>query len=479
MNSEFYSENEICRHIKSFEQELIDRSWQIMSKCGNRYTDDVLQETYLKCCTLFLDAKLLMYEFKKHVLEVCEEVCWEFMNEERVNPTKPRGFSAIKHNEQGGADFQWEVIEDNRGNAENRMIAIDDIKSIRDYKGKWLPYRYAIQYVHLLQLRDKTDWENYCNSKRKLPNIPDNPDTIYAEFGGWDKFLGIRYFDYNDCCNWVRNNVFVKSELEWNDILTSLPKQVPLFPAEYYANDGWTNWEYFLGINSEIGTRYLSYEDAQKWVEDNLWEHSLSENKWELYINGKLKDSPLLPSNIPINPESIYKATGWVSWFRWFGNHRRLAKTYKRTYSECSKWMKINAPMVKNKDDWERFLQNGFYVRKPDWIPDKPDFVFRNGGWHGWWSFLNESKSISNDTFGSISCNNIRILYNGEKIWVQPLGIENNLITGKVVTAICNIGQNSIIKFNSKYIIATSAIGEKKVQQKIKSDYEYNRLVKR
>lgn len=479
MNSLFFSDIEIYNYIKKFEDELITVYYQILSRCGNRYEKDVLQDVYLKCCSIFLNAHIQLYEFKAQVISVTEETCWEYLAEERNNAARARGFGAIGKSESGGwgemgADFQWEVIPDFTGNAEHKMVAIDELKSIKDYKGQWMPYRYAIQYVHLLELRSEQDWINYCRSKKRLHNIPDNPNEVYPQFESWDKFLGIRYFKYDDCCNWVKNNVFAKNKEQWNDNLTGLPKQVPLYPNDIYLNKGWTNWDDFLGVNTDIGVKYRTYKEAQLWVEENLWSLNLNQSTWDEYLKGSF-EAPTLPLDIPNNPDVVYKQVGWVTWYRWFGGQSLINRKYPFTYSQCSKWIKKNAPMVKTKDHWLKFINGGFYIKKPDYIPERPDQIYKNGGWHGWYSFLNESRSTPNGIFDSLTTKEIRILYDGEKIWVQPLSATYDYITGKVVTVLCNIGQGSVIKFGYGDVISSIGVGNKKTQTKIQKDRGYIR----
>jgi hypothetical protein len=57
---------------------------------------------------------------------------------------------------------------------------------------KFKPFKDARNYVRELNLKTYNDWIKYAKSKKKLPDIPFNPLSVYKNNGwiGWNDFLG-------------------------------------------------------------------------------------------------------------------------------------------------------------------------------------------------------------------------------------------------------------------------------------------------
>lgn len=263
-------------------------------------------------------------------------------------------------------------------------------------------------------------------------------------------------FSYADSVRWLRNNIKLKSQSEWGSIKNILPPEIPHTPDRYYANSGWVNWESFLNINEE-SNQYLPYKDAQKWVEDTLLLCQPSEEQWHTYISKGIEGWVKLPTNIPDNPELIYGHTGWVSWFRWFGKQNYNAKLYPTSYHECAIWVKNNLSIVTTQESWIDFVEGKYNIKRPSYIPPNPDKIYARLGWHGWHSFLGNN-GRNNKYIGLLfSTNQIRINYNGEKLWVQPICIEGNTITVKCISMFSIIEMGSIFKISPNNIIKTRA----------------------
>jgi hypothetical protein len=58
-------------------------------------------------------------------------------------------------------------------------------------KKEYRPFEEARSFVQGLNLKSKTEWEQYCKSGNKPPDIAFNPDKVYSnEWQGWYRWLG-------------------------------------------------------------------------------------------------------------------------------------------------------------------------------------------------------------------------------------------------------------------------------------------------
>lgn len=466
--SDYYSHKEICEDIRQFESELKDVATRILWKYGNANVDDVVQDVYLEATSIYFNSEVRFDQLKKEVIEMCERISFEYYNKERKNIAKPIGtFNVSEAWTSKGDAFLWEIIEDNSTNALSRLEAIEQIEQIKQYKGKWLTYENAKEYIHGLELRNIDEWKKYANNG-KLKNIPSNPDEVYKKLFSWDDWLGIKYYAYSECVNWVSNNLHINDANQWPNITNQLPRLIPVNPDQYYADSGWTDWNTFLGIseNKEWEKTYLPYKEAALWVDINLCIHRLTQSTWIKYTNGEMPELPALPNNIPADPHTVYKNTGWISYYMWLGSGRVFAKIFKHTYRTCFEWMKKNAIFIKNKNQYKDFCSGVYSLNKPDWIPDNPDIVYKNIGWHGWDGFLRNDMATKyiNDVFNHSS---VRIIYKGTKIWVKPISIFKTTVTAITITIFSPVPPNTEIQFNCSDIIGLSCINSTEKTKKI------------
>lgn len=464
--------------IKKFEDELKVIAEKVMWKYGNATIDDIVQDTYFEAMEAYFNAVIEFPDLKKGVLDICQGVAFGYYNRERKNVSKPIGtFNSAEKWASMGDAYLWEFIEDNTGNPLKKLEAIDEIGQIKQYKGKWLSFENAKEVVHTKQFRTIDEWETYCE-KGCLSNIPHNPNEVYKKFISWDDWFGIKYFSYQDCLNWVKNNLSIVSKDEWSSIIDHLPYSVPLAPDQFYKEtDEWVNWDVFLGQyeNKEWEKLYLSYDVAADWVNENLTKYRLTEKTWNDYTNNLIDGLPELPKNIPTEPHVIYKNKGWVNYFNWLGSAKYNAKIYKHTYHACMEWVKKNIPLVKTKEAWELFVTKGIPIKKPDFIPHNPDVIYRGFGWVGWSNFFRIGSFYTHidSLFGT---NAIRIKHMGTKMWVIPLSRCKDEVTGKVISLFTSVPQNTEIVFKVSEIVQFDSGGKRRnnseVQTILKEKYK-------
>jgi hypothetical protein len=152
--------------------------------------------------------------------------------------------------------------------------------------------------------------------------------------GGWGAWLGTytiatkdrKYRSYDDAIKFV-HPLKLKNHIEWlaycrgeRENLTPRPDDIPMNPSEFYGKEfrergGWGAW---LGTGTVANQKrvFLAYDEAVKFV------HPLKLNnqrEWQAYSQGKRKDLPPRPHNIPSNPDGHYgeefrQKGGWRGW---------------------------------------------------------------------------------------------------------------------------------------------------------------------
>jgi ribosomal protein L30/L7E len=149
----------------------------------------------------------------------------------------------------------------------NHTYANDGWAGISDWLGTgkrrpgtgWRSFRDARAYVGKLGLKSRAEWNDYCKSGKKPPDIPDSPNFIYANDGwaGISDWLGTgrvapgQYRTFKKARAFVRG-LGLKSRNEWSGYCKSgkKPADIPYAPQIVYANDGWAGTRDWLGIGS-------------------------------------------------------------------------------------------------------------------------------------------------------------------------------------------------------------------------------------
>lgn len=110
-------------------------------------------------------------------------------------------------------------------------------------------------------IKSKNEWYVYIKGN-KIETLPQNPYEHYkitGEWVSWGDFLGtnkiqdnklaLNYISYEDAKLWIKNNISVKTSIEWKKISkqNKIPTFIPNRPDRYYKKDrGWKGWKDFL-----------------------------------------------------------------------------------------------------------------------------------------------------------------------------------------------------------------------------------------
>ena len=249
-------------------------------------------------------------------------------------------------------------------------------------KQKFVSFEEAREFAHSLNLKSLNEWKEWSKSGERPLNIPSTPYKIYEDTGwkGWRDFLGNEkkeYLSFEEAKAYV-HNLKLKNQQEWKEWSKSedKPEDIPANPNQTYKNKGWVNWGDFLG-NGFVATRnrkYLSFEEAREAV---FSLNVKSKSEWVEIVKNEQ-----LPNDIPHKPEHVYKNKGWKGWGDWLGTGNVRCKDFL-PFEEARDFARnLN---LKSSTEWNELSKNGM---KPTYIPANPDQAYKEKGWMGWGDWL-------------------------------------------------------------------------------------------
>ena len=164
----------------------------------------------------------------------------------------------------------------------------------------------AKKAVRRLNIKSMTE---YHLRKHEDPKLPSNPSEFYSR-KGWKSsnyFLGITkkeyYKSYNDAQIAVQE-LGIKKRIQYKDKKGyKRDSKLPSDPEEFYKNNGWIDWDHFLGI--EKISFYSTYEEAKKAVTKLGIKTRKEYRKEKAYKKNK---------RLPSAPDEKYKNIDWNGW---------------------------------------------------------------------------------------------------------------------------------------------------------------------
>lgn len=236
---------------------------------------------------------------------------------------------------------------------------------------RFRPLLEARAFVHTLKLRSKTEWANYCKSKKLPSDIPKDPPSTYrTAFPGWGDWLGTGNVRPQDRPRrpFLQARAFarelgLKSRDAWLLFTKSkkMPVDIPKDPPTAYSGEflGWGDW---LGTGNispqEKSQAYRPFQDARAFV------HSLrltSISEWKSYAKTGQR-----PSDIPMSPWQTYGSE-----FRgirdWLGTPKPLRPKRYAPFREARTYARSLG--LTNRDAWVVFARS---PARPKHIPADP-----------------------------------------------------------------------------------------------------------
>jgi len=242
-------------------------------------------------------------------------------------------------------------------------------------KIKYRDYVEAKSFVHLLKLNSGQEWDDYCKSGKKPIDIPKQPTYSYKNKGwtSWGDWLGTgriasqnrKYMSFNEARK-ITRGLKIRSKLEWFEFCKTSNLNIPRNAAKIYKDKGWKSWADFLGYKNKSIREFLSLTDAKKY----LWGKNISSRKEfrELVKSGSLA------SNIPTNPDKVYKNNPeWKSFPDFIGYKRGFGGYNYFTFKEARNFVwKLN---LKNWEEWKVYCDS---KKRNTKIPKTPDQVYKD-----------------------------------------------------------------------------------------------------
>jgi hypothetical protein len=191
-------------------------------------------------------------------------------------------------------------------------------------KKRYREFQDARDFVRALNLKSGAEWNAFCKSGNRPPDVPADPGSAYAD-DGWvslGDWLGTgriadrlrQYREFVQARAFVRS-LGMKSTKDWNAYARSgnKPEDIPSAPQNTYSKRGWRNYGDWLGTetvatNSRI---YLPFKEARVFVRGLGLK---SESEWRAYCNSGKK-----PADIPRAVASVYANDGWQGKRDWLG----------------------------------------------------------------------------------------------------------------------------------------------------------------
>ena len=163
----------------------------------------------------------------------------------------------------------------------------------------------------------------------------------------------------------------LKSHKEW---LTwckpgQRPSNIPSAPNKTYRVDGWISWPDWLGYETTRAPRgiMLPFTEARAIVRKLKM---VRQEEWREWSKSEQR-----PSNIPTNPDKMYRSDGWISMPDWLGyDGRAVGKMLPFPVA----WAIVRKLELRSNNEWMAWSKSG---QRPFNIPSNPHQVYRDDGW--------------------------------------------------------------------------------------------------
>jgi len=296
------------------------------------------------------------------------------------------------------ANEGWKSLGDWLGTG----IIAPRLRSYRDFSS-------ARAFAQSLELKSTSDWNAFCHGKLREkgnlpPDIPARPNQTYISSGwkGIGDWLGTgavasrdrNFRSFYQARRFVRG-LKLKSETEWRSYRKGvfpekvpLPSDIPADPAIAYSGKGWISMGDWLGS----GRVSYSLKKYRPFIEARGFARSLklrSRTEWESFCQGKLSHRGLLPSDIPANPNLVYKNSGWIGNGDWLGTGN-IANRFKAFLPFDDARSFAQRLGLKKQQEWQDYCAGKLSgkIPRPTNIPTSPNTTYKGKGWSGYGDWL-------------------------------------------------------------------------------------------
>jgi len=276
-------------------------------------------------------------------------------------------------------------------------------------KLSWRPFEEARAFVWRLKLTSETQWRAFIQGHMphlgRLPaDIPTNPHRTYVDKGwnGMGNWLGTGNIanQLKEYRPFLKARAFaqkltLKSHSEWIDFtqgrapqLGQLPKDIPAYPNQTYADKGWKNWGDWLGTG-QIAARLREYRpflDARAFAKKLKLKNGA---EWHVFTQGRMPQLGQLPKDIPAYPDQTYADKGWKNWGNWLGTGQIAARLREyRPFLDARAFAR--KLKLKSQTEWVAFCKGEMPNKGhlPTDIPNAINIVYASKGWKNWGDWL-------------------------------------------------------------------------------------------
>lgn len=248
-------------------------------------------------------------------------------------------------------------------------------------KSVFLSYDECRDWIKSFGIKGMKEYKMWSKQKDFPIFLPKAPNRVFVEWTSWGNYLNTgsihtmnrkkQYLSYVDAKKYLKDNFNIKNSVDFR--IQRIPIFIPKKP--YRAYKEWLGWEDFLGykrISRKKDHKYLSYDDAKKWIKNN--NNAISASKFRhLSKNGLINDS------IPKKPEKYYRKE-WISWQDFLSNNNIQNGTRKYiSYEEIRKIAHLNG--IKSHYGWKKLISNSNLN-----APKNPQLHYKE--WVSWSHFL-------------------------------------------------------------------------------------------
>ena len=161
------------------------------------------------------------------------------------------------------------------------------------------------------------------------------------------------------------------------------PSNLPSAPDRVYKLDGWQGFGHWLGTGSvaNIKREFLPFDKALLYVRALKLKSQAHWQQW--------RKSGARPSNIPGNPDKIYKNDGWQGTPHWLGTGNSVGGQEQQFMLFNDALLYARSLKLKSQKEWKTWCKSG---ERPGSIPGRPDKTYTHDGWQGFGHWLGTSK---------------------------------------------------------------------------------------
>jgi len=180
------------------------------------------------------------------------------------------------------------------------------------------------EYKQFVQTLGISTVVEFNQKKSNFPKIyPRSPASYFKKnktWKYWGDFLGTekqyrkKFRTYSEGQKFCQENG-INNQKDYEELSESgkRPIDMPSSPRYTYKNNGWQGWGNFTGSGNiaNQNIQFCSYKKTEKFAQ---YHEIKSQTYWKKFVK-----TNKLPSDIPRNPDHVYKNNGWTTWGDFLG----------------------------------------------------------------------------------------------------------------------------------------------------------------